>query len=146
MDNDDSSWLIGGGNYCAWGPDYECYVGGRPICCFDENDEACPIGEVPPGCDLLSEEEEREVDDADADADVDNDYAVDGSDYCTWAPDYDCYPTYGWAACCFDENTPCPDAIPECENTSPSSIESYTESEEDQNEDGVEDDEAGNDE
>jgi hypothetical protein len=116
---------------------------GLPTCCLGDNDEFCPIGQGPPACDVLPVEGKEgewkvEVND-------DSVFDVDGSDYCTWAPDYDCYPTRGWATCCFDEITRCPEAMPECENTNSSGIENdYTENDEDREEDGDERDKAGN--
>lgn len=37
-----------------------------------------------------------------------------GSDYCTWAPEYQCWKN-GWPSCCFSEDVQCPQQQPACD-------------------------------
>eukprot|EP00548_Thalassiothrix_antarctica_P016951 CAMPEP_0194193772 /NCGR_PEP_ID=MMETSP0154-20130528/75221_1 /TAXON_ID=1049557 /ORGANISM="Thalassiothrix antarctica, Strain L6-D1" /LENGTH=832 /DNA_ID=CAMNT_0038918139 /DNA_START=103 /DNA_END=2598 /DNA_ORIENTATION=- len=109
-DDDDDDFSIVP-QYCII-PNFDCYRGGRPECCFLSNNyKSCPYndfnGFIAPPCDMSDDDEDDDDDD-------DDDGLV--PLYCNIRDDFSCY-EFGRPSCCFEryfEN--CPPNPPQCEN------------------------------
>ena len=91
-----------GEDYCTYSPDTDCYVNGKPECCLDDSSE-CPKEEQP--CNVVSTTPSPTADPV----------PLLGADYCTYAPDTDCYVNNGKPECCLDDSTDCTEEQPPCD-------------------------------
>jgi hypothetical protein len=111
-----------GGDYCTWAPDLECYPlsDGRPECCGVDEGAACP--DQRPPCDEAGSDSPSSTPSmvptspggGGAPSSLPSREPL-GADYCTWAPNVECYPdTNGWPACCTENSDACPEERPPC--------------------------------
>jgi hypothetical protein len=108
-----------GGDYCTFAPDYDCYAGGWPMCCRAEGEADCPAER--PACESASDVPSMVPTPASSGGSKTTLPTQEnvGGDYCTFAPDLQCYPsTNGFPACCGEDSASCPADRPPCENTS----------------------------
>jgi len=89
---DGANSTLVGTNYCTYGFNFDCWEGGRPSCCLDDN-AVCPTEQ--PAC---------SVDGANP--------TLVGDNYCTFAVDFDCWEN-GRPSCCLDDT--CPTEQPGCD-------------------------------
>jgi hypothetical protein len=96
------------GGICTYTPDFDCYQNGHPPCCDEDGGASCP--DYLTMCDNTAE-------------------GMAGTNYCTNAPDYQCYNTYdGQPSCCSEPGGPfmnCPKTAPACDNESASQFVKY---------------------